>query len=95
MLARYVGAGLGLLAFSVSVVAGLVVQNPPIVTLSRSILALFVFCFLGLVLGYAAQLVVREHEKGREAEIRRRLEVQAAAAAGGGAGGETRAAVRA
>ena len=72
MVARYVGAGLGLLAFTVTVVAGLLVRNPVTVTLSRSILALFTFCLIGFVLGTAAQMVVAEREKKRESEIRKR-----------------------
>ena len=72
MVARFVGAGLGLLAFTITIVAGLVVHNPVTVILSRSILALFVFCVIGLVLGGAAQLVVREHERSRESEILKR-----------------------
>lgn len=73
MIARYSGACLGLLAFTVTVVAGLNVENPVTVILSRSILALIVFCVIGLVVGGAAQLVVAEHEKKRESEIRERF----------------------
>lgn len=69
MVARFAGASLGLLAFTVAVVAGIYVQNPVTVTLSRGILALFLFCGIGLVLGAAAQLVVNEHERRRESEI--------------------------
>ena len=72
MVARFAGAGLGFLAFSITAFAGLFVQNPVTVTLSRSILALFVFTIIGLVLGTAAELVVREYEKNCEAEIRKR-----------------------
>ena len=72
MVARYAGAGLGLLAFTVTVLAGLFVHNPVTVTLSRGILALFVFCLIGFVLGTAAQMVVAEREKKRDSEIRER-----------------------
>jgi hypothetical protein len=72
MVARFAGAGLGLFAFSVTVVAGLLVQNPVTVTLSRSILALFTFCIIGFILGTAAQLVVAEHARKRESEIKQR-----------------------
>ena len=71
MVARVVGASLGLLAFTVTIVAGLYVQNPVTVTLSRGILALFVFCVIGLVLGGAAQIVINEHGDKREEEIRK------------------------
>ena len=74
MLARFAGASLGLLAFAVSAAAGLLVQNPVSVTLSRSVLALFVFCIIGLLLGSAAQMVIAEHERNRESEIRKRYE---------------------
>ncbi|MHC4698565.1 MAG: hypothetical protein ACYTFA_17680 [Planctomycetota bacterium] len=72
MVARFAGAGLGFLAFSITAFAGLFVQNPVVVTLSRSILALFVFTIIGLALGRAAELVVHEYEKNRESEIRKR-----------------------
>lgn len=72
MVARFVGASLGLLAFTITIIAGLLVHNPVTVILSRSILALFVFCIIGLVLGGAAQLVIREHERTRESEILKR-----------------------
>lgn len=70
MVARLSGAGLGLFAFAIAVVGGLVAQNPFSVVLSRGILALFVFCLIGLVLGGTAQLVLSEHAMRREAEIR-------------------------
>jgi len=72
MIARFAGAVLGLLAFAVTIVAGLWVRNPVTVTLSRSILATLVFCLIGLVLGTMVQLVVAEHERERLAEIRNR-----------------------
>ena len=72
MVARYAGASLGLLAFTIVVTAGLIARNPVTVTLSRSIFALFLFCFIGLVLGQIAQMVVAEHEQKREMEIRKR-----------------------
>jgi len=69
MVARFAGASLGLFAFTVAVIAGVCVQNPAAVTLSRGIFALFLFCGIGLVLGAAAQTVVNEHERKRESEI--------------------------
>lgn len=71
MVARFTGAGLGLLAFCITAVAGLLVQNPVTVTLSRSILALFLFCLIGFAVGAAAQVVIRDHERRRESETRR------------------------
>lgn len=75
MVARLTGAGLGLLAFTITIVAGLLTQNPVNVVLSRSILALFMFCLLGFVLGAAAQAVVAEYEEKHDAEIRKRFQV--------------------
>jgi len=73
MVARYAGASLALFAFAVAVIAGLSVGNPPVTVLSRGILALFVFFFIGLALGGAAQLVLREYRMRRETEIRERF----------------------
>ena len=72
MVARFTGVGLGLLAFTITIVAGVCIQNPVTVTLSRSILALFVFCLIGFVLGGAADVVVAEYEAGRESELQKR-----------------------
>ena len=88
MVARVLGVSLGLLAFTVTIIAGLWVQNPVTVTLSRSILALFLFCVIGLVLGGAAQLVINEHERECEKEIstphlKERVEADDAASKGG------------
>lgn len=69
MIARYSGAGLGLLAFSVTIGAGLFVGNPIMTTLSRGILALFLFCAIGYVLGAAAQIVVKEHARTRRLQV--------------------------
>ena len=70
MVARFTGVGLGLLAFTITIVAGVWIQNSVTVTLSRSILALFVFCLIGFVLGSAADIVVAEHETGQAAKVR-------------------------
>jgi hypothetical protein len=61
MLARYAGSTLGLLAFAIVLIAGLLAGNPLTTTLSRGVFALFAFFLLGSVLGAAAQLVVNEH----------------------------------
>lgn len=65
MIARLAGAALALFAFSVSVLAGLYVGNPVTLVLSRGILALVLFFLIGLALGAAAQLVVREYSEAR------------------------------
>lgn len=84
MVARLTGAGLGLLAFTITIVAGLFTQNPATVVLSRSILALFLFCLIGLVLGAAAQAVVTEYEKNQDTEIRKRFQVDSTGTDDGG-----------
>lgn len=66
MTPRAGGAALGLLAFSTAIIAGLWVRNPVSLILSRAIWAMFVFFVIGLLLGWAAQVVVREHIKDRE-----------------------------
>ncbi len=76
MVARFAGASLGLLAFAAIAVAGLYVGNPPAVTLSRSILVLFTFCVIGLVLGKAAQAVVSEYERNRKSEVDSRIRAE-------------------
>ncbi|MFQ5414074.1 MAG: hypothetical protein ACE5E6_06405 [Phycisphaerae bacterium] len=72
MVARHTGASLGLLAFTITAVVGLIVGNPVTATLSRSILALFVFCLIGSVVGAAARLAVTEHAKQRREDIHAR-----------------------
>ena len=72
MVPRFAGASLGLLAFSITIAAGLCVRNPVEVILSRSIIALFAFCLIGFLLGGAAQMVIAEYDKDRESEIHKR-----------------------
>ena len=69
MVARYTGACLGLLAFGLTVIVGLAVNNPATVTLSRAVWALAVFCALGMVLGGIAQMVIHEHARRRQEEV--------------------------
>ena len=72
MVARFAGASLGLLAFTITIAGGVYAQNPVTVTLSRSILALFLFSIIGAVLGTAVQMVVNEFEQRKRADIRMR-----------------------
>ena len=65
MVTRYTGACLGLFAFAVSIIAGLWAHHPPMIILTRSIWSLFVFCLLGLVVGFVAQTVINEYYKNR------------------------------
>lgn len=69
MVSRFLGAGLGLLAFAVAGIAGIVVHNPIEVTLSRSLLALVVFFAIGRLLGGAVELMVEEHVRGRRSAV--------------------------
>ena len=69
MIGRYTGAILGMLAFSVSIVAGLWAGNPATVILSRAIWALIVFCVIGLVCGGIAQFIVSDYAKRRHSEL--------------------------
>lgn len=66
MAPRVVGAALGLLAFCTAIIAGLWVGNSAAVTLSRALWAMLAFCLIGLGLGWAARVVVREHVRRRE-----------------------------
>lgn len=69
MAPRVIGAGLGLLAFSVSILFGLWARNPALVILERSLWAMVIFCAFGLAIGAAVNVVVREHVKSREAVL--------------------------
>ena len=89
MVTRFSGAGLGLLAFAVTTTAGLIAQVPADVILSRSILALFLFCVMGLLLGGVAQRVIDEHRKGEESRIHARFEESNADTDGGIAGSDS------
>lgn len=83
MIARFTAASLGLFAFAVTVVAGLVARNPVTTTLSRSILALFLFCAVGFLLGSVAQRIVTEYKQQRELEIHERFPTDTPATEGG------------
>lgn len=81
VIARYTGASLGLLAFTITSLAGLITGNSVTVTLSRSLFALFAFCALGFLLGSAAQLVVSEYERERASDARNASTTVSAASA--------------
>jgi len=66
---RLCGGSLGLFAFSVAVVQGLLAGNPTEVTLWRAIGALAVFCTLGLVTGWIAFRVLDEHALARHRQM--------------------------
>lgn len=79
MVARFSGAGLGLMAFTITTAMGLYVRNPVEVILSRSIFALFLFCIVGAVLGGVAQRIIAEHQREQQAEISSRYRSDSAA----------------
>ena len=58
---RLCGASLGLFAFFVATLQGLLAGNPTEIVLWRAIGALAVFCALGLVTGWVAFRVLDEH----------------------------------
>ncbi|MBN1490654.1 MAG: hypothetical protein JXA69_12115 [Phycisphaerae bacterium] len=66
---RCCGACFGLLAFAVTILAGLYAGNPVTTTLSRSLWAMVAFLCLGSFLGYVALRVVDEHAVRRRNEL--------------------------
>lgn len=66
---RLCGAALGFLAFAIAIVQGLLVNNPTDVTIFRAVKALFVFCVIGLCVGYVAHRVLDEHALRRHKEM--------------------------
>ena len=62
MIARFSGGVLGLLAFALATLAGVLAGNPAEVILSRSLLGLIIFCLIGLAVGAAAQIVINEYD---------------------------------
>jgi hypothetical protein len=69
MIARFAGASLGLLAFGVATLMGLVAGNPTQVVLSRALWSLVVFCMLGLAIGSIAQAVIDEYTNRKLKEL--------------------------
>ncbi|MBN1514796.1 MAG: hypothetical protein JXB13_22480 [Phycisphaerae bacterium] len=69
MVARYTGGILGMLAFAVSVLAGLWVGNPVAIILSRAVWALVLFSVIGLSLGAVAQFVIDDYARRRYQEV--------------------------
>lgn len=66
---RLCGASLGLFAFSVAIIQGLMVENPGDVILVRAMWALFLFCGLGLIVGWVANRILDEHAQTRYREL--------------------------
>ncbi len=70
---RRIGASLGCLAFSVSVVSGLMVGNPIDTIVRRSLLALFGFFVLGVSVGWISGRVIAERNEQLEEELEARI----------------------
>ena len=58
---RLCGASLGLFAFAIAILQGLLAGNPTPVILSRALWALFSFCIIGLIVGWVGFRVLDEH----------------------------------
>jgi len=92
---------LGLFAFSIALLQGLLVNNPADTTLVRAVEAMFMFCVIGLCVGYVGQRVLDEHAIRRHGEMFREVDEEeeasrgsqaAPAGTGQAAGGEAKAA---
>ena len=66
---RLCGAALGLLAFAIAIVQGMLADNPTDVTIFRAVKAMFLFCVIGLGVGYVAHRVLDEHALRRRKEM--------------------------
>jgi len=66
---RLSGAALGLLAFGITILLGLLAGNPVDVTLMRAVRATFAFCLIGMAVGWVASRVLDEHALRRNAEL--------------------------
>jgi hypothetical protein len=68
-MARLCGAALGLFAFSVTILLGLIAGNPADVVLLRALQAMLAFCLLGLCVGWVAYRVLDEHALRKHREM--------------------------
>ena len=62
-------AVLGLLAFTITILGGLVGGNRVEFILPRALWAMVLFCFLGWIVGWCAERVVAEHRAKQREEI--------------------------
>ena len=58
---RLCGASLGLFAFAIAILQGLLAGNPTPVVLSRALWALLAFSIIGLIVGWVSYRVLDEH----------------------------------
>jgi len=68
MLRRTMGV-MGLLAFVITVFGGLIGGNRVEFILPRALWAMAIFCLLGLIVGWAAEIIVQEHQAKQYAEV--------------------------
>lgn len=66
---RLCGAALGSLAFSVTILLGLLNGSPAEVVLLRALQAMVAFCLLGMCAGWVAYRVLDEHALRRHREL--------------------------
>jgi len=66
---RLCGASLGLFAFAIAIVQGLLAGNSTSVILSRALWALFAFCMIGLLVGWVSFRVLDEHASKMNREM--------------------------
>lgn len=66
---KSIGAALGLFAFAVTTISGLVAGNPAEVILLRSIWAMVIFCMMGMATGWVASRVLDEHVIRKQKEL--------------------------
>lgn len=69
MIIGRIGAQVALLAFSLSLLAGLWVGNPPVTVLSRALLMLVAALLVGHLVAWCGHLVLLEDLTQRKAEI--------------------------
>ena len=62
-------AVLGFLGFCITVLGGLVGGNSIEFIIPRALWAMCLFCFLGLIVGWSAEKVVREHRSKQYREV--------------------------
>jgi hypothetical protein len=66
---RLCGAFLGLLAFGATLVIGLLGGLPAEIIMLRAVTAMFVFCAIGLITGWAAYRIMDEHAVNKHREL--------------------------
>jgi len=66
---RRTAACLGLLGFSAAIFCGLGVGNPATTILVRALWVMAVFVVIGMIVGWAGLLVVREHVSQKHKEL--------------------------